>query len=89
MECDFGRRKGEARPAQGTAFGATKLGILVDRFNQFLAGIESVFGEVEKERARFHFMAESMPQKIFTARTDGEIDYFNQAVDEFTGLSFE
>ena len=66
-----------------------ELGILVDRFNHMLAGIESAFGEVEKERARFHFMAESMPQKIFTAKADGEIDYFNPQWMEFTGLSFD
>ncbi len=37
---------------------------------------------------RFRFMAESMPQKIFTARPNGEVDYFNQQWTEFTGLSF-
>ncbi len=46
-------------------------------------------GEVEKERARFHFMAESMPQKIFTATADGKTDYLNQQWIEFTGLAFE
>lgn len=34
---------------------------------------------------RFRFMAESMPQKIFTATSDGEIDYFNQQWEEFAG----
>lgn len=38
---------------------------------------------------RLRFMAESMPQKIFTAKPDGAIDYFNQQWMEFTGLSFE
>jgi PAS domain S-box-containing protein len=38
---------------------------------------------------RFRFLAESMPQKIFTAKPNGEIDYFNQQWMEFTGLSFE
>ncbi len=66
-----------------------ELGILVDRFNEMLAGIQSAFREVDKERARFHFMAESMPQKIFTARPDGGIDYFNPQWMEFTGLSAE
>jgi PAS domain S-box-containing protein len=30
-----------------------------------------------------------MPQKIFTARPDGEIDYFNQQWMAFTGLAFD
>ncbi|HKQ74714.1 MAG TPA: chemotaxis protein CheB [Blastocatellia bacterium] len=38
---------------------------------------------------RFRFMAESMPQKIFTAQSNGEVDYFNRQWTEFTGLSFE
>ena len=38
---------------------------------------------------RFHFMAKSMPQKIFTATATGEVDYFNQQWMEFTGLTFE
>ncbi|MEO7145223.1 MAG: ATP-binding protein, partial [Bryobacteraceae bacterium] len=38
---------------------------------------------------RLRFMAESMPQKIFTATTTGDIDYLNQQWVEFTGLSLE
>ena len=34
-------------------------------------------------------MAESMPQKIFTAKPNGDVDYFNRQWMEFTGLSFE
>ncbi|HLX40811.1 MAG TPA: PAS domain-containing sensor histidine kinase [Ktedonobacteraceae bacterium] len=34
------------------------------------------------------FILESMPQKIFTAKPNGEVDYFNQQWMEFTGLSF-
>jgi PAS domain S-box-containing protein len=34
---------------------------------------------------RFRFMAESMPQKIFTARPDGEVDYMNRQWQEFAG----
>jgi len=34
-------------------------------------------------------MAESMPQKIFTAKPTGEVDYFNQQWMDYTGLTFE
>ncbi|MGH2509055.1 MAG: PAS domain S-box protein, partial [Ktedonobacteraceae bacterium] len=34
-------------------------------------------------------MAESMPQKIFTAQPNGDVDYFNPQWMEFTGLSLE
>src|SRR5580700_2839007 len=80
-----------------------ELGVLVDRFNGMLEGIQSrdndlkkalldrevALRDVERERERFHFMAESMPQKIFTAKPDGDIDYFNRQWTLFTGLTFE
>jgi len=80
-----------------------ELGVLVERFNAMLAGIQSrdtelrkvlldreaALREIERERARFRFLAESMPQKIFTAAPGGESDYFNRQWTEFTGLSME
>ncbi len=38
---------------------------------------------------RFRFLAESMPQKIFTATPDGAMDYFNRQWTEFTGMTVE
>jgi PAS domain S-box-containing protein len=73
-----------------------ELGVLVDQFNGMLARIQSrdndltqALHEVEHERARFQFMAESMPQKIFTATADGGVDYLNGQWMDFTGLTFE
>jgi PAS domain S-box-containing protein len=43
----------------------------------------------EESEARLRFMAESMPQKVFTAKPTGEIDYFNPQWINFTGLSFD
>ena len=65
-----------------------ELGLLVDRFNEMLAGIQSRDDALKKERERFRFMAESLPQKIFTATPDGSVDYFNQQWMEYTGLPF-
>src|SRR5665213_606514 len=77
-----------------------ELGVLVDRFNEMLEGIQSrddslkkalwdreeALRDAEKARERFRFMAESMPQKIFTTTPTGEADYFNRQWVEFTGL---
>ena len=38
---------------------------------------------------RFRFLAESMPQMIFTTRPNGDVDYFNQQWSAFTGLSLD
>jgi PAS domain S-box-containing protein len=66
-----------------------ELGVLVDRFNEMLAGIQSREEALNRERERFRFMAESMPQKIFTATPHGDVDYFNRQWTQFTGLSFD
>jgi PAS domain S-box-containing protein len=70
-------------------FSGDELGVLADRFNQMLAGIQSRDDDLRRERERFRFMAESMPQKIFTATPKGDVDYFNRQWMEFTGLPFE
>ncbi|HVW10575.1 MAG TPA: ATP-binding protein [Bryobacteraceae bacterium] len=78
-----------------------ELGLLTDGFNEMLAGIQSrdnrltralldreeALRDEKKARERFRFLAESMPQKIFTATPDGEVNYFNQQWIEFSGLS--
>ncbi|MDQ2951308.1 MAG: ATP-binding protein [Chloroflexota bacterium] len=38
---------------------------------------------------RFRSIAETMPQKIFTAAPNGEVDYFNGPWTAFTGLLYE
>jgi PAS domain S-box-containing protein len=38
---------------------------------------------------RFQFLAESMPIIIFTAKPDGDLDYCNRQLTEFTGLPCE
>ncbi|MDQ6799348.1 MAG: PAS domain S-box protein [Acidobacteriota bacterium] len=38
---------------------------------------------------RFRFLAESMPLMIFTAKPNGDIDYVNRQLTEFTGLHRE
>ena len=44
---------------------------------------------LRESEERLRFMAESMPQKIFAAKSNGDVDYFNQQWMEFTGLPFE
>ncbi|HWE53654.1 MAG TPA: ATP-binding protein [Bryobacteraceae bacterium] len=82
-------------------FSGDELGVLVDRFNEMLSSIEmredtltralvdreDALREAETSRERFRFMAESMPQKIFTATPAGDIDYVNLQLTEYTGLS--
>jgi PAS domain S-box-containing protein len=43
---------------------------------------------LENER-RFRFMLDAMPQKVFTARPNGDVDYFNPQWTDFTGLTLD
>ncbi len=38
---------------------------------------------------RFRFLAEAMPQKVWTAQPNGEIDYYNRRWMDYTHLNFE
>lgn len=44
---------------------------------------------LRENEQRQRFIMDSMPQKIFTARPNGEVDYFNRQWIEFCGLPFE
>ncbi len=59
------------------------------RLQQEIAERREVENELRASAERFRFLAESMPQKIFTAQANGDIDYFNRQWMEFTGMSFE
>lgn len=63
----------------------------------FLGYIGSVIDIEDQKRAetaaseaaaRFGFMAESMPQKVFTAKPNGDVVYSNKNWADFTGLEF-
>jgi PAS domain S-box-containing protein len=53
---------------------------------QGAAGLQTAAGTTLE---RYRFLAESMPHKVFTAASDGPIDYVNPQWTVFTGLSFE
>jgi PAS domain S-box-containing protein len=67
----------------------------VDGQNIIQCNIRDITDRKSAERAarvgaeRFRFLAESMPQMIFTAAPNGDIDYFNQQWSTFTGLSLD
>lgn len=42
--------------------------------------------QVAESAARFQFLAESLPEKIFTTNAKGDTDYLNQQWAEYTGL---
>jgi hypothetical protein len=45
--------------------------------------------ELKENESKFRLLANAMPQLIWTTDKNGNLNYFNQAVYDFSGLSFE
>jgi PAS domain S-box-containing protein len=43
--------------------------------------------KIEESEARFRLLADSMPQFVWSANREGNINYFNQAVYDYSGLT--
>lgn len=59
---------------------------MIAQLQQKANRLESEVAERKAAEHRFRFLAESVPQKIFTARPTGEVDYCNAQWTEFTGI---
>jgi PAS domain S-box-containing protein len=59
-------------------------GTLVDNHTQ-----KELQQELRRSEAQFRFMAESIPQVVWTAQPDGQLDYLNQRWTELTGVPVE
>ena len=44
---------------------------------------------LRENEARFRFLADSMPQIVWTAKPDGNLDYYNERWCDYTGMSAE
>lgn len=44
---------------------------------------------LHKSEERYRFLANTMPQIVWTARPDGGLDYYNQPWYDYTGMTFE
>ena len=45
--------------------------------------------KIEASEKSFRLLADSMPQHIWTADSEGNLNYYNQSVFDYTGLSFQ
>src|ERR1700694_3602066 len=80
------RENYRTRQYEETALKLLEVARAKDKAHQELLQTEEALRESGE---RFRFMAESMPQKIFTAKPNGDMDYLNRQWIEFTGLPFE
>jgi PAS domain S-box-containing protein len=55
----------------------------------FKIEIDKIKEDLELKNKRFQFLADNMPQLVFTATDDGNFDYFNEKTFQYTGLRFQ
>ncbi|MEP7264494.1 MAG: PAS domain S-box protein [Bacteroidota bacterium] len=70
------------READGVISGI--LAVAIDVTTQLTASMK-----IEEREQKFRLLADSMPQLIWTGGADGNLNYFNQSVYNFSGLSEE
>jgi PAS domain S-box-containing protein len=70
------------RDNNGHVIGASKIVRDITREKQ----AESLIRESEQ---RFRFLADNMPQFVWTATPEGEVNYYNKTVLDYTGLTIE
>ncbi|HEY0407414.1 MAG TPA: PAS domain S-box protein [Pyrinomonadaceae bacterium] len=46
-------------------------------------------GELQASEERYRYLADAMPQIVWTARSDGYLDYYNRRWFEYTGMTME
>ncbi|WP_158858969.1 PAS domain-containing sensor histidine kinase [Lunatibacter salilacus] len=54
-----------------------------------ISDIKNAQNELKKSEEQFRLLADSMPQHIWTSDTDGNLNYFNQSVFDYSGLTPE
>lgn len=64
-------------------------GVLISIAIRDVSVRKEVEDRLRKSDAQLRFIMDSMPQKIATARPNGDVDYFNPQCTEFSGLSFD
>ncbi len=85
FERNYLNARGEAVPV---LVSAARLSDLQDRIVVYVTDLtqakraEAAFRESE---SRFRVLSECMPQKVWTARSDGQLDYLNQMFIEYAG----
>jgi PAS domain S-box-containing protein len=74
---------------RATKAGSDEVGLLTDAFNEMVSQIQQRASALRASEQRYSFLADSVPQIIWTGRPDGSLDYYNKAWFDYTGLTLE
>ena len=81
----------------GLFFGHSRAGVFTEQHSERARGIAAqaaialdnarLFAEAQQNRERYEFLAESIPQMVWTADPEGRLDYVNQQTADYFGSS--
>jgi len=60
-----------------------------EQLQQEIAERQRILEVLRQSEERYRYLAEAIPQLVWTTNANGESDYFNQQWSEYTGLTFE
>jgi PAS domain S-box-containing protein len=60
-----------------------------DSLRRTAASLDQRAQELDESERRFRFLADNMPQLIWTTAPDGNLDYFNRRWSDYSGMAFE
>ncbi len=84
-ETVFNRRPdGSVRQIMGTAQDVTERRRIAQELKE-----AKVAATLRESAERYAFLADTMPQIVWTSKPDGNLDYYNQAWFDYTGLTLE
>lgn len=66
-----------------------EIGLLTDAFNHMLTQIHERDEALLESVQHFRELADAMPQMVWTAQPNGNMDYFNRRWSEYTAMPFE
>ncbi|BDI34450.1 hypothetical protein CCAX7_65010 [Capsulimonas corticalis] len=61
---------------------------LETRVDERTRDLQNLYHELQAREAQYRFLADMMPQIVWTSRPDGNLDYYNQRWYDYTGMTF-
>lgn len=93
IACPFQNHAGETDRIAGTLMDVTErkeAAAALQQANDHLkTRVQERTAALQVSEERYRFMADAMPQIVWTATPDGSVDYYNRRWYEYTGLTFE
>jgi PAS domain S-box-containing protein len=77
------------KDSEGRVVGASKIAHDITEDRRIAAELAQRAAALNESEQRYRFLADTVPQIVWTAKPDGKLDYFNQRWFDYSGLTLE